>query len=151
MAYARRCGRTQLFRLQPSVNLHGQLQPSCSAALVPNVLPRSVLMLAATPFFLMKAGRITHRVLLALPCPLLEHTMSGFKADFIAKCLSWHQPFLPVTPGEHDGGHSNPLVWRVLAYNTIQIFCYRAIFCHDDNSSVHLQSINQSRQFIRAS
>ena len=29
-----------VFRLQPSVNLHVQLQPSCSAALVPNVLPR---------------------------------------------------------------------------------------------------------------
>ena len=28
------------FRLQPSVNLHAQLQPSCSPALVPNVLPR---------------------------------------------------------------------------------------------------------------
>ena len=30
------------FRLQPSVNLHAQLQPLCSAALVvvPNVLPR---------------------------------------------------------------------------------------------------------------
>ena len=27
-------------RLQPSVNLNAQLQPSCSAALVPNVLPR---------------------------------------------------------------------------------------------------------------
>ena len=30
----------QPFRLQPSVNLHAQLQPLCSAALVPNVLPR---------------------------------------------------------------------------------------------------------------
>ena len=40
MAYARRCGRTQLFRLQPSVILHAQLQPLCSAALVPNVLPQ---------------------------------------------------------------------------------------------------------------
>ena len=27
-------------RLQPSVNRHAQLQPLCSAALVPNVLPR---------------------------------------------------------------------------------------------------------------
>ena len=27
-------------RLQPSINLHAQLQPLCSAALVPNVLPR---------------------------------------------------------------------------------------------------------------
>ena len=35
-----RCGRTQLFRLQPSVSVHAQLQPLCSAALVPNVLPR---------------------------------------------------------------------------------------------------------------
>ena len=35
-----RCGRTPLFRLQPSVNLHAQLQPLCSAALVPNVLSR---------------------------------------------------------------------------------------------------------------
>ena len=26
-------------RLQPSINLHAQLQPLCSAALVPNVLP----------------------------------------------------------------------------------------------------------------
>ena len=40
VAYAWRCGRTQLFGLQPSVNLHAQLQPLCSAALVPNVLPR---------------------------------------------------------------------------------------------------------------
>ena len=38
--YARRCGRTQLFKLQPSINLHAQLQPLCSADLVPNVLPR---------------------------------------------------------------------------------------------------------------
>ena len=30
----------QLFRLQPSFNLHAQLQPLYSAALVPNVLPR---------------------------------------------------------------------------------------------------------------
>ena len=27
-------------RLQPSINLHAQLEPLCSAALVPNVLPR---------------------------------------------------------------------------------------------------------------
>ena len=27
-------------RLQPSINVHAQLQPLCSAALVPNVLPR---------------------------------------------------------------------------------------------------------------
>ena len=47
VAYARWChwwcGRKQLYRLQPSVNLHAQLQPLCSvalSALVPNVLPR---------------------------------------------------------------------------------------------------------------
>ena len=40
VAYASRCGRTQLFWMQPSVNLHAQLQPLCSAALVPNVLTR---------------------------------------------------------------------------------------------------------------
>ena len=28
-------------RLQPSINLHAHLHPSCSAALVPNVLPRT--------------------------------------------------------------------------------------------------------------
>ena len=39
VAYPKRCGQTQLFRLQPSVNLHAQLQPWCSAALVPNVIP----------------------------------------------------------------------------------------------------------------
>ena len=32
--------QSQFFRLQPSVNLNAQLQPLCSAALVPNVLPR---------------------------------------------------------------------------------------------------------------
>ena len=38
--YARKCGWTQLFKLQPSVNLHAQLQPLCSAAVVPNLPPR---------------------------------------------------------------------------------------------------------------